>query len=119
MHTWCSQRPEEGVISSGTGVTGGYDPPCEHWELKHSLLQEQQVLLTAEPSFQLLHISDTTVVSRAQKCSDLFKTHVDYTANTRLESKCDLKAHVPNSDEDYPSRCFKHKNPDLACKTSG
>lgn len=47
----CSQKPEEGVKSSGTGVTDG----CERaGKVNPSLLQEQQMLLTAEPSVQPL-----------------------------------------------------------------
>ena len=32
--------------------TDGYEPPCGCWELNSGLLQEQLVLLTAEPSPQ-------------------------------------------------------------------
>jgi hypothetical protein len=44
----------EGIWSFGTGVTDGCEPPCECWELNLSLLDEQPVLLTTEPSLQLL-----------------------------------------------------------------
>jgi hypothetical protein len=27
-HAWCPGRPEEGVRSSGTGITSGCQPPC-------------------------------------------------------------------------------------------
>jgi hypothetical protein len=33
-------------------ITDGYEPPCGCWELNSGLLQEQLVLLTAEPSPQ-------------------------------------------------------------------
>lgn len=36
----------------GTGVTGGYELQCEHWESNLGLLQEQQALLTNELSLQ-------------------------------------------------------------------
>lgn len=41
---------EEGVQSPRIGVTDGCELPCGFWELGH--LQEQPVILTAEPSFQ-------------------------------------------------------------------
>ena len=47
---WCLWRPEEGVEPSGTGFTDGCEPPYESWELNLGPLQEQQVLLEAEPS---------------------------------------------------------------------
>ena len=37
----------------GTGVTGGYELQCEHWESNLGLLQEQSVLLTTEPFLSL------------------------------------------------------------------
>ena len=42
----------EGVGSPGTGVTGSCEPPCGRWELNLDPLEEQSVLLTAEPSLQ-------------------------------------------------------------------
>ena len=33
-------------------VTDGYEPPCGCWELNSGPLEEQSVLLTAEPSLQ-------------------------------------------------------------------
>lgn len=36
----CLQRPEEGIRSLETGVTGG----CENWELNLAPLEEQQCL---------------------------------------------------------------------------
>jgi hypothetical protein len=35
-------------------VTDGCEPPCGYWELNSGPLEEQSVLLTAEPSPQLL-----------------------------------------------------------------
>jgi len=44
VHVWCSQRSEEGISPSRTGVTGSYlSYGC--WELNPGLLQEQTVLL--------------------------------------------------------------------------
>ena len=48
-HVW---RSEEGIRSPETGVTGGCEPPCRCWEPNSGPLQEQQMLLTAKPSFQ-------------------------------------------------------------------
>ena len=36
----------------GTGITDGSEPPCGCWELNTGPLEEQAVLLTAEPSLQ-------------------------------------------------------------------
>lgn len=50
IHTWCcSQSPEEGVKSPGPGVTFGGEPPCGCWDPNQSPLQEQPVVLIAEP----------------------------------------------------------------------
>ena len=49
MHA-APMEAEEGVGSPGTGVTDGYEPPYGCWELNQDLLEEQPVLLTAEPS---------------------------------------------------------------------
>jgi hypothetical protein len=43
---------EESIPSLGTGVTGSCEPLCGCWELRPGLLQEQLVLLSAEPSLQ-------------------------------------------------------------------
>jgi hypothetical protein len=40
----------KGVRSSGTGVTDRCELPCGCWELNLGPLEEQPVLLTAEPS---------------------------------------------------------------------
>lgn len=55
MHAMCMQclqRPEEGIIVPGTGVTDGCEQPCESWELNLGLLEEQQVLLSTGPCHQ-------------------------------------------------------------------
>jgi hypothetical protein len=44
----------------GTGVTGGYEPPCGCWELERSRLEEQPLLLTTEPSLQPQELSFKT-----------------------------------------------------------
>ena len=53
------QRPQEGAGSSGAAVSGGCEPPhVGHWEPNSGLPEEQQVLLTSEPSLQLAgHLS--------------------------------------------------------------
>ena len=43
-------RPEEGVRPSGTGVKDNREPSCGIWEWNQDPLEEQQVLLPAEPS---------------------------------------------------------------------
>ena len=45
----CTQKP--GWIS-GTGVRDSFEPPRDCWTLNLSPLEEQPVLLTAEPSLQ-------------------------------------------------------------------
>ena len=47
-----SQRPEEGIRSSGTDITDSYEMPCGCWEPNPGPLQEQQVLLSPEQSLQ-------------------------------------------------------------------
>ena len=42
----------EGVRSSEAGVTGSGESPCGCWELNPDPLEEQSVLLTAEPTLQ-------------------------------------------------------------------
>ena len=44
---WC-----EGVRSPGTGFSDSCELPCGCWELNPGPLEEQSVLLTAEPSLQ-------------------------------------------------------------------
>lgn len=46
------QRSEEGIGSPRVGLTDGSESPCGCWEANPGLLQEQQVLLTSEPSLQ-------------------------------------------------------------------
>jgi hypothetical protein len=41
----------------GTGVTDNCGPPCRSWELNQGPLEEQPVLLSAEPSLQLLGLT--------------------------------------------------------------
>lgn len=43
---------EEGIGSSGTGVGDNCDLPYGCWESKLGPVEEQQLLLTAEPSLQ-------------------------------------------------------------------
>lgn len=46
LHEWCSQRPQEGI---GFPETSSCEPLRVCWELRQSLLKEQQVFLTTEP----------------------------------------------------------------------
>ena len=52
VHTRCPQRPGMGSRSSGTGVLDVGELPCGCWELNPGPLQEQPVLVPAEPSLQ-------------------------------------------------------------------
>lgn len=53
VHPWCLQKPEGGIGSPGTSNTGGCQLPCECWEPNPRPLQEQHLLLTADPVLQL------------------------------------------------------------------
>jgi hypothetical protein len=44
----------QGIRYPGTGVTDSFELPCRYWELNSGLLEEQLVLLTAEPFLQTL-----------------------------------------------------------------
>lgn len=48
MHAWW--RPEERGGFPVTGVTDGCEPLCGSWELNPGSVEEQPVVLTAEPS---------------------------------------------------------------------
>lgn len=52
MSAWCPRRPEEGTRAPETGITGGYESPCEYWESNLGPQKDQQTLLTAKSSFQ-------------------------------------------------------------------
>jgi hypothetical protein len=47
-----TQRPEEGIRAPRLRATDGYALPCGYWELNPGPLQEQQMLLNAEPFLQ-------------------------------------------------------------------
>ena len=51
-HPLVPEEPEEGIGSPGTGVTDGCEPPCGCWEQSSCPLEEQQMVLIAEPSLQ-------------------------------------------------------------------
>jgi hypothetical protein len=53
LRDWSLWRSEDFIKSPGNGVANGREPPWVYWELNSGPLQEQQVLLTAEPSLQL------------------------------------------------------------------
>lgn len=48
----CLQKTQEGIGPLEIGVTDGCDLTWEFWELNLGPLEEQQVLLTTEPSHQ-------------------------------------------------------------------
>ena len=45
-------KPQESIITPGTGITDSCKLPCGGWELNLGPWAEQSVLLTADPSFQ-------------------------------------------------------------------
>ena len=49
MCSRCSQRSEEGARTLGIEVKNSHKTPCGHWESIPSFLEEQRVLLAAEP----------------------------------------------------------------------
>jgi hypothetical protein len=53
MCAWYSEIPEKGIGFFETDVTGGCDLRCRYWQLQLCPLEEQPVLLTAEPLIQL------------------------------------------------------------------
>lgn len=53
----CSQRPEQGIISSGTGVMDTCKPVCGFWGSNLGVLQKQSVLLITDLSLQPLILS--------------------------------------------------------------
>jgi hypothetical protein len=65
--------------SSGTGVTDGCKLPCGCWELNPGPLEEQPVLVTTEPSLQLLFLHISTYL--------LF---LKFTLLTRLPSNSEI-----------------------------
>lgn len=56
MHVWYSQRFEEGIESPETGVTDVFN-----WEPNPGPLEEQQLLVTAEPALQPLTLIATRI----------------------------------------------------------
>ncbi|KAL6067169.1 hypothetical protein STEG23_015995 [Scotinomys teguina] len=56
--TWrAPKRPEEATLSPGIGITDSCDPPCGCQELDPGPLEEQPVLLTAEPFLHYKNIN--------------------------------------------------------------
>lgn len=53
-------RSTKAIRSPGSRVTGSCEAPCGCHKLNLGLLQEQQVLVTAEPSLQTLIDFDTS-----------------------------------------------------------
>jgi hypothetical protein len=48
VHHHCSLQTHQKRVPDP--ITDGYDPPCGCWDLNSGPLEEQSVLLTAEPS---------------------------------------------------------------------
>jgi len=62
-------------------ITDGCEPPCGCWELNSGPLEEQSVLLTAEPSLQLF-----CMVLLVQLCFDVTWEHVTITSYEHSEN---------------------------------
>lgn len=59
-----ADRPGEGIRRlPGAGVTGGWEPPCGRWEPNTAPLQQQQLLLTAEPALQSHPVYYSSIIS--------------------------------------------------------
>lgn len=67
MPSWCPQKSE--VRSPGIGVMDDCQLLYGFCELKPGLLQEQQVLLTAEPSLHSSHIFSFKLFPRVRVCA--------------------------------------------------
>jgi hypothetical protein len=52
MHAWCSQGSEESTVCTRTGVVEECESPFGFWEPNPGPLQEQEVLLTSQLTFQ-------------------------------------------------------------------
>lgn len=52
---WCLMRPEEDVESPGTGIISSCKLLCGCWDLNLIPLEEQPMLLSAEPSLHPLN----------------------------------------------------------------
>lgn len=53
MYVYCVHaQSEKGFRVPGTGVTCGFESRCGCWEINQGPVQEQQELLTNEPSLQ-------------------------------------------------------------------
>lgn len=61
VYAWYLQRPEEGIGSHGISNTDGCERPCEYWEPNPGPLQEQHLLLTADPALRLQNNSQDSV----------------------------------------------------------
>jgi hypothetical protein len=77
---WCLRRSEEDIRYSRFGLPGGCELACRFWVSHPGPLQEQPVLLTAEPFLQppILIPSFTEVVILLQKRTELDFLSVDH-----------------------------------------
>ena len=57
-------------------ITDGCEPPCGCWELNSELLEEQAMLLTSEPSLQLLNFELLILLFLPAKCGMCIGTTV-------------------------------------------
>jgi hypothetical protein len=61
MCVWCLQRLEEGIGCPGSVVTSSCEPLCGFWESNSGPLEDQPVLICAEPFLQSLDLLNTIV----------------------------------------------------------
>lgn len=64
-HTWCLERPEQGVRYPRTRDTDSRKPPSGCWELKQGSLDEEPMLLATEPILQSLCNSSWPILESA------------------------------------------------------
>lgn len=55
LSAWCPQRQKEGIRFPGNVVRDAFELPCGCREKNPVCLQEQTLLLTSEPSLDLLY----------------------------------------------------------------
>lgn len=60
-YVYALHEAKKGIRSFGTGIRCGYQSLCGCWELNLGLFQEQQLLLSPEPSLQPPQLSFITI----------------------------------------------------------
>ena len=70
-HAQCPQRPEKGIGSPGTGVTGSYEPPHECWKKTQVFWKNSKWFLNARsfPSTPMFGFKSTFLPTASSKCA--------------------------------------------------